>query len=157
MMGPRGLIDLAVHQENPPLDHYRPRRVFNLKEANQTLPLVMRITRDIVAGHREISDLDAQAHHLKECGKEDESEELKSRIQDLLQVVDGYVEELEKIGCEYKDRTKGLVDFPARMGNRLVYLCWKMGEPEVLYWHELHAGFAGRKPIDHYFTESLRG
>ncbi len=142
--------------ERVPIQNYRPRRVFSLKEANQTLPLVMRITRDIVAGHREISDLYAKSHLLKEGGREDDAEELKTRIHELLQVVDDYVEELEKIGCEYKDRTNGLVDFPARMGNRLVYLCWKMGEPEVLYWHELHAGFAGRKPIEHYFSESWR-
>jgi hypothetical protein len=41
----------------------------------------------------------------------------------------------------------GLVDFPALWDGRLVYLCWKLGEPEVLYWHEIDAGFAGRQPL----------
>ena len=39
------------------------------------------------------------------------------------------------------------VDFPARLEGREVYLCWQLGEPEVLHWHAMDAGFAGRQPI----------
>jgi hypothetical protein len=130
-----------------------PRRVFSLREANQTLPLVARIIRDIVEGHRKISELDSQAHRLAEGGQAPQAEELRDQIHDLLVMVDDYVEELHQIGCEFKDPFQGLVDFPARMGgDRLVYLCWKMGEPDIRYWHELHSGFAGRQPIDGYFN-----
>jgi len=130
----------------------RPRRIFSLKEANQTLPLVTRIIRDIVEGHRKISELDAQAHRLAEAGNASQSEELRDQIHELLVSVDDFIEELHRIGCEFKDPIKGLVDFPARIGgDRLVYLCWKMGEPEIRYWHELHSGFAGRQPIDGFF------
>jgi hypothetical protein len=58
-----------------------------------------------------------------------------------------YVQELQQLGIELKDFHSGLIDFPARMGNRVVYLCWKLGEPEVAHWHELDAGFAGRRRI----------
>ena len=131
----------------------RPRRIFSLKEANLTLPLVARIIRDIVDGHRRISELDAQAHRLAEGGQCHQAEEMRDQIHELLLTVDGFVDELHQIGCEFKDPYQGLVDFPARMnGDRLVYLCWKMGESEIRYWHEIHAGFAGRQPVEGYFA-----
>jgi len=130
----------------------RPRRVFSLKEANQTLPLVTRIIRDIVECYRKISESDAQAHRLAAEGKTLQSDEIRDQIHDLLLVVDGFVAELHQIGCEFKDPFQGLVDFPARLnGDRIVYLCWKMGEPEIRYWHELHTGFGGRQPVDGFF------
>jgi len=130
----------------------RPRRTFSLQEANQTLPLVSRIIRDIVEGHRKISELDDQRQRLAETGKTAQAEELRDQINDFLVTVDDFIEELHQIGCEFKDPSRGLVDFPARLrGERMVYLCWKMGEPEIRYWHELHAGFAGRQPIDGCF------
>src|SRR5262245_46229549 len=113
----------------PSVKVHRPRRIFTLDEANQTLPLVQRIIKDIVDGHRKISELDAQAHRLAEGGRTVQAEELRDEIHDLLLSVDDFVEELHQIGCEFKDPFQGLVDFPARIaGDRLVYLCWKMGE-----------------------------
>lgn len=136
-----------------PTEGYEPRRIFSLKEANQALPLVMRITRDIVDSHREISDLYASFHRMSKSGKEEAAEAVREEIGELLRSVDGYIDELEKIGCLYKDPAKGLIDFPTRMGNRIVFLCWKLGEPEILYWHELQAGFKGRQPVDGRFSE----
>ena len=50
-------------------------------------------------------------------------------------------------GIELKDYFTGLIDFPCRMDGREVYLCWRLGEPEVGHWHELDAGFAGRQKL----------
>jgi len=50
-------------------------------------------------------------------------------------------------GVEVKDINVGLLDFRAWRGDQEVYLCWKYGEPEIGYWHEIEAGFSGRKPI----------
>lgn len=58
-----------------------------------------------------------------------------------------YVDELVALGVELKGLADGLVDFPCRLDGRLVFLCWKYGEPEVLHWHELDGGFAGRQPL----------
>ena len=65
-----------------------------------------------------------------------------------------YVEELRQLGVEAKSATEGLVDFPAVLDGRTVYLCWRLGEPEVLYWHELDAGFRGRKPLGSMNTDA---
>jgi hypothetical protein len=50
-------------------------------------------------------------------------------------------------GCEIKDLESGLIDFPTIWEGREVFLCWKLGEPEVEFWHEIDAGFAGRQPL----------
>ena len=58
-----------------------------------------------------------------------------------------YVEELKNLGVELKSDENGLCDFRSMMNGREVYLCWRLGEPEVMFWHELDAGFAGRQGI----------
>lgn len=58
------------------------------------------------------------------------------------------LEALRIEGVQVKDLAQGLVDFPARRAGRLVLLCWKVGEPDLGYWHEAEAGFAGRQPVD---------
>src|SRR3990172_7653935 len=57
-------------------------------------------------------------------------------------------EEIEGLGCLVKDLDIGLVDFPSRLGEREVYLCWKLGEPGIQFWHHVEEGLAGRKPLD---------
>ena len=61
--------------------------------------------------------------------------------------MDEYVRELGQLGVELKDYFTGLIDFPSLRNGRPVYLCWRMGEAEVAYWHELEAGFAGRQKL----------
>jgi hypothetical protein len=74
-------------------------------------------------------------------------EELEQELEQDQEKMRDYVQEIQALGIELKDFHAGLIDFPSRMGNREVYLCWKLGEPEVSYWHELDAGFAGRRKI----------
>ena len=57
-----------------------------------------------------------------------------------------FVNELRQLGVEPKG-PGGLVDFPAELDGRQVYLCWKLGESEVLHWHEIDAGFEDRQPL----------
>lgn len=59
----------------------------------------------------------------------------------------GMVEELGEQGIEVKGLDEGLVDFPALYQGREVYLCWRLGEPEVAWWHPIHTGAAGRQPV----------
>lgn len=55
------------------------------------------------------------------------------------------LKELQGLGCELKGLEQGLVDFPALREGRTVYLCWQYNEPEITFWHEIDAGFAGRQ------------
>jgi len=58
------------------------------------------------------------------------------------------IEEIQQTGCLVKDLETGLVDFPSLRGGEEVYLCWKLGEARIGYWHGIEEGFAGRKPLD---------
>lgn len=58
------------------------------------------------------------------------------------------VDSIHKRGCLLKDLERGLLDFYALSGDRLVFLCWKRDEPEVSHWHSLEEGFSGRKRLD---------
>lgn len=130
------------------------RATMDVTQANARLPLVRAVIKDAMERWRELreverkagaifSELDAEGDPgakaaLEELGRE------KERLDEELQ---GYVSELAELGAEVKDFDMGLVDFPAKVGARTVYLCWKAGEPEVRFWHEIDAGFAGRRPI----------
>ena len=62
--------------------------------------------------------------------------------------LEGEVRKLEELGCVLRDMSLGLVDFPAvRLGER-VWLCWKLGEDHVNFWHSRQEGYAGRKPVE---------
>ena len=67
---------------------------------------------------------------------------MKSREEKLA----AFIDELTKLGVELKG-PDGLCDFYSLMDGREVYLCWRLGEPQVMHWHELDAGVAGRKPL----------
>ena len=67
------------------------------------------------------------------------------------------VEKIQEFGCVIKDLDTGLIDFPTLFHGQEVYLCWKMGESGIGFWHGVDEGFAGRKPIDREFLENHRG
>jgi hypothetical protein len=58
------------------------------------------------------------------------------------------IDQIQQTGCLVKDLETGLVDFPSLRGGQEVYLCWKLGEARIGYWHGIEEGFAGRKPLD---------
>lgn len=133
---------------------YKPRKIFTLEQANAVLPLVRAITTDMVnlslevidrrerlallSAGRASSPRDLYAEELAQI--EEELEKDNERLQ-------GYVAELQELGVEPKSGPEGLIDFPAMIEGRLVFLCWKLGEPEVTYWHDLEAGFRGRQSL----------
>lgn len=68
-------------------------------------------------------------------------------IRALEQISDS-VEAIQEMGILVKDLDIGLCDFPYQLNGRVVYLCWKLGESEIRYWHEIEAGYSGRQPIE---------
>ena len=121
------------------------RRVFTLEQANKTLPLVGQIVGDIVALYREMAA--TQQRLASEPLDFFEREDLEMLAEKQETQFDYFVDELSEIGCELKDANMGLVDFIGRHEGRDIYLCWRLGEPQIDYWHELHAGFSGRRPV----------
>ena len=137
---------MAAFKNSAPQRSPAPRNVrrFTLAQANSSLPLVRRIVSDIVKTHALASsrrDAVEAATGTREAAVAQQALEMAiERLEDL-------VDELEDVGAELKDYQSGLVDFVGRHEGRDVYLCWKLGEEQIDYWHELDAGFAGRKPV----------
>lgn len=136
-------------------DKSEPRKFFTVAQVNAMLPLVRAIVTDLVELTREVVERRERLAHLMQDRETDEPNDLYH--QELVQVDeqmqrDGnrlreLVDELRSLGAEPKDGTLGLVDFPTVMDGRTVCLCWKLDEPEVLFWHEWDSGFGGRKPL----------
>ena len=123
------------------------RRHFTLAQANRTLPFVTRVVGDLVAKAAEYRRLDAQQRELAEKRKAAELEQVEHRMEQLKGELEKVAAELGPIGCELKDLDRGLIDFPARLGDEVIYLCWKAGEARIDFWHTLDSGFEGRRPI----------
>jgi len=77
-----------------------------------------------------------------------ELHQLKGESEKAEQELRATVEEIQQTGCVVKDLDEGLVDFPCLREGEAVYLCWKLGEQRIEYWHGIDEGFAGRKPLD---------
>ena len=126
-------------------------RLFTVEDANKTLPLVRRIVEDVVRQHRvwreKILELDLVASSSRADEPRERAERLETDAQALARELDGYQRELEELGILLKDRRMGLVDFPSEMGGKKILLCWRLGEPEVQFWHDEDAGYAGRQPL----------
>ena len=129
------------------------RKYFSLEEANRTLPLVKAIVGDIVRQFQTVNELKgrltAVQRDRRRNANDPYSEELaQSQAEMELQEekLASYINELTKLGVELKG-PDGLCDFPSIMDDREVCLCWRLGEPQVMHWHELDAGFAGRQPL----------
>ena len=121
---------------------------FTPVEARNTLPLVERIVKDILDTSREMRLF---AEEL-----DDEYIKYDPRIKKMVEDINGFMSELEEIGCFYKDWnfTIGLVDFPAIINNREVMLCWRSDEDEIKYYHDIEAGYSGRKLIPEEYLNS---
>src|SRR5438874_2163883 len=133
---------------------YKPARVFTIDQANATLPLVRAITTDLATLAKDVVE---RRHRLAllTSGPDlkpgdpysDELAQMESELERDAIRLQGYVEELRELGVEPKGAVEGLVDFPCKIDGRIVFLCWRLGEPELLYWHDLEAGFAGRQSL----------
>ena len=127
---------------------------FTVEEANAMLPLVRAIAQDLAELSRDVTDRRERLAHLlagRELDRDDPYSSELAQVEDELrrdvERLQGYVAELRELGVEPKSGEEGLIDFPAMMDGRTVYLCWRLGEPEVLYWHETDTGFQGRQRL----------
>lgn len=125
-------------------------RYFSLDEARATLPRVKALMEQVQAARREILRVRPDALPAIEKaatnGGNKAAGELSAHAMRLEQGVKGII----ALGITIKDIDAGLVDFLGLRNGREVYLCWRYGEEELGFWHELNAGFSGRRPLDEY-------
>jgi hypothetical protein len=124
---------------------------FTVEDANRTLPLVRRIVSDVVRDYwrwqEKVQEFEEVAATRHADEPNEEADRLELEAQQLARDIEGYLAEIRSLGVEMKGFDSGLVDFPAEIDGRPVLLCWQLGEDSVRYWHDEHAGFAGRRPL----------
>ena len=123
------------------------KKLFTLDEANALVPrlldLVPRIQKLSVSLNNDFPDIKNARDKAKWNGGSEQGVDYLNAVlkyNDLMQ-------KIEAVGCEIKGIRDGLIDFPSLREGREVYLCWRMPEKEILFWHDLNTGFSGRKPI----------
>lgn len=131
------------------------KRIFTVTEANNALPLVRAIVQDITDLARDLRERHERLARMKPSDRfrllseahEEELQQVRTDLERGQEKMEEFVRELAQLGVELKDYFTGLIDFPSLMNGRQIYLCWRLGEPEVAHWHELEAGFAGRQEL----------
>ena len=129
----------------------RPRRLFTLAEANALLPslipilVALRSDREAaLAAQRELEELTPA---MRGNGAGMRAAELEQELRQLAPRIAAGVRKISRLGVEIKDLEHGLIDFPSERNGRVVYLCWRLGEDQVAFWHETDGGFLGRQAL----------
>ena len=123
-------------------------RLFDLEESERMLPLVRAIIKGMMDDHAERQVLAERLDALRSAGEAAAARVLEREIHALNEKLREAVAEIEELGAEFKGIELGLVDFPSVRDGEIVYLCWQYGEERIDYWHPVHTGYAGRRPID---------
>ena len=131
-------------------------KTFTLSEAQVLLPVLESLLRAAMEGKKFAEQVDEEFQALSSrifvnggtfvdvlplAKRKAEREKAVQRVKDALA-------EIDSTGVQVKDLELGLLDFPCVVEDRVILLCWKLGEQSIAHWHSTEEGFAGRKPID---------
>jgi hypothetical protein len=140
-------------------------RFFTLTQAEKLLPQVESAIREAIARKSEYEQAEAEWQGVSQRlmvtgGMHVDRPRLlqqKSRRESAALDVKNSIERVHEFGCLVKDLDIGLIDFPTLFNGQEVYLCWKLGESGIQFWHGVQDGFRGRKAIDQEFLEHHQG
>ena len=131
-------------------------KYFNREEAEQLLPMIEENLGKALEEKKKVDALDeelakAAARIMALGGSIPPSRALartRAERNESASELEQMVEQIQQTGCVIKDLDEGLIDFPSLRDGQEVYLCWKLGEERIGYYHGIDEGFAGRKPLD---------
>ena len=150
-------MPLAIAGKNR-MDHEEERepKLFSLSEAERARKQVEPLLIEAMEGRRQMADfeesLSSIANRIQIMGgvtiDYDGAARLRADLNRVVAKVKETIDQIQATGCIVKDLDSGLVDFPSIIKNEEVYLCWRLGEDRIRFYHRQDEGFAGRKPID---------
>jgi hypothetical protein len=140
-------------------------RRFTLAEAQSLIPRVGGLLREAVSLKSEYQEAEeavqAIAQRIALLGgmlvNREQVIDVRNRRDEARSKLRTAIEQVQEFGCVVKDLDMGLIDFPTLLRGVEVYLCWKLGEPAIAFWHGVDEGFRGRKAIDQDFLDNHRG
>lgn len=146
---------MADEERDDEREDEREEKLFDRQEAEKLLPLLEHLLGGVQEKKKHAERIEQEFSQVQNrillyggivppygylAGKKGERDCLVSAIREA-------VARIEQTGCVVKDLDMGLVDFPSIVNDEQVYLCWKLGEERIRYWHRMDEGFAGRKPL----------
>lgn len=134
-------------------------KTFTIDEAQSLLPVLESLLKRAIEGKGAAEQVEA---NLSELSRRiylsggmrvnlAEVTQQRAEMESHLQRVRESIAEIDSIGVQVKDLDTGLLDFPFRLDEEIVLLCWRMGETAIEHWHTVDAGFQGRQPVDERF------
>lgn len=131
-------------------------RLFSIDEANTLLPVIRPEIESLVKSKKELDRMQRRISvvSMTLSGATASNPDVRVR-RDLVrrrarlaEAMKASVDRVQQHGCLVKDLERGLVDFYALAGDRLIFLCWQLGENEILHWHTIEGGYSSRQPLD---------
>ena len=134
-------------------------KTFTLDEAQSLLPVLDSLLKRAMEGRRSARDLESGLNGLAQriymsggmrvntAGIAKQRAEMEAHLKRVRESI----AEIDTIGVQLKDLESGLLDFPCRVDDQVVLLCWRIGEPAIEHWHTVEAGFQGRQLVDERF------
>ena len=134
-------------------------KTFTLEEAQSLLPLLESLLKRALEGKQEANEAESvlseisRRIYLSGGMRVDVGAISKQRaeMESHLERVRESIAEIDSIGVQVKDLDDGLLDFPFKLDDEVVLLCWRTGETAIEHWHTMDSGFKGRKPVDDRF------
>jgi hypothetical protein len=138
-------------------------KTFTLDEAQSLLPVLESLMKRAMEGRRAAQLVESELNELPQRinlsgGMRVNSAGVakqRAEVEENLKQVQESVAEIDAIGVQVKDLDSGLLDFPCRINDQIVLLCWRMGERAIEHWHTVEAGFQGRQPVDERFRRRV--
>jgi hypothetical protein len=140
-------------------------RRFTLAEAQSLIPRVDRLLREAVSLKSQYQEAEQEMQAIMQrvtlmggmMVDRDGVIDTRNRRDETRSKLGTAIEQVQEVGCVVKDLDMGLIDFPTLFRDEEVYLCWKLGEEKIAFWHGVDEGFRGRKAIDQDFLDHHRG
>ena len=159
------LTRAECHSTAVPVPRPRIRAVtqfYDLDSANARIPEIREILeqlksqredlirlRDLVLERQEAVEAGSESSGTVRSGDDDEPDDelrlIRLRMQGLIDQMQAAVARIDELGVTLRDIESGLIDFPALADGRQIWLCWRLGEDDIEWWHELNEGFSGRR------------
>ena len=125
---------------------HRFKKHYTREEARDLLPAIRKWLGKLQEIRRWLGDVDNNLEKMVQDGRDVGGEKVNTWIKGLCQLKK-IAREFESREIQLKDLDRGLIDFPAILGGREVFLCWEQDEEDIEFWHDLETGYAGRERI----------
>jgi hypothetical protein len=139
-------------------------KLFTLDEAQALVPVLESLLKRAIEAKRAAEEINDELQNLAQRiavsgGMHVDVAKVarqRTEMEAHIQRAKDAVQEIDSIGVQVKDLDTGLLDFPCKLDDEVVLLCWKMGEARITHWHTMESGFAGRQPLDERFEGRSR-